>query len=392
VAIVEMAELGADFYADPHPYYAGLREAGPVHEVRSPDGSRFWLVVGHEEARAALTDPRLSKSPPAVSPREWLVGKHVLTADPPDHTRLRKLVSREFTARRMESLRPRVQEITDRLLDAMVPAGRADLVGSLAFPLPMTVLCELLGVPGEDRADFSGWTGDILAPPRTAAMKAAAEAMFGYLDHLIDSKRHADPADDLLSALLRTNAEDDDRLSGQELRSMVFILLLAGHETTANLVSNGVRALLTHPDQLALLRADLSLIDAAVEEMLRFDGPVESASKRFTGQPVRYGGTLIPRGETVLVSLAAANRDPARFPAPGSFDIRRTTASGAGHLAFGHGIHFCLGAPLARIEGRIAIRTLLERCPGLAIDPDAGPFDWLPGIRIRGVRRLPVRW
>ncbi|MFI5754951.1 cytochrome P450 [Streptomyces sp. NPDC051569] len=395
MAVIELEELGPDFNADPYPSYARMREAGPVHEVRHPRGGRFWLVVGYEEGRAALADPRLSKSPAVGGlPGDLVMGPHVLIVDPPDHTRLRKLISREFTARRVESLRPRVQRITDDLLDAMVPAGRGDLVDALAFPLPITVICELLGVPQADRDTFRAWTNEIVAPSRQESAIAAVEDLSGYLDELVEDKRRTRPGDDLLSALLRTNAEDDDRLSRAELRAMAFILLIAGHETTVNLLSNGVRALLDHPDQLAALRADGALLDGAIEEMLRYDGPVETSTSRFTREPVRYGDTVIPAAETVLIALASADRDPERFPDPDTFDIRRSTTPGRGpgHLAFGHGIHFCLGAPLARLEGRIAIRTLLERCPDLALDPAAGPYDWLPGLLIRGTRRLPVRW
>ncbi|MEU2160864.1 cytochrome P450 [Streptomyces sp. NPDC019208] len=407
MAVIDLGEYGADFTADPYPYYAKLREAGPVHEVVSPYGDRVWLVVGHEEARAALADPRLSKSPGTLGLKmldEELIGPYLLVLDPPDHTRLRRLVSREFTARRVEALRPRIQDITDELVGAMLPAGRADLVDALAFPLPITVICELLGVPAADRDRFRAWSTEIVAPTAADRERTAVEELAAYLDELIEDKRCSRPADDLLSALLRTlphspagtggtPIEERDRLSAAELRAMAYLLLIAGHETTVNLISNGVRALLRHPDQLNALRADFGLLDGAVEEMLRYDGPVETATMRFTTEPVRYGDTVVPAGEPVLVALAAADRDPARFPGPDRFDIRRTaTAGGPGHLAFGHGIHYCLGAPLARLEAGIAVRTLLERCPGLALDPAGAPLDWLPGLLIRGVRRLPVVW
>jgi cytochrome P450 len=397
MATIEISEYGGDFFTNPYPYYAKLREAGPVHEIRLPDGrGRAWLVVGHEAARAALTDPRFAKTQPRADPEAQLMGPHVLNTDPPDHTRLRKLVSREFTPRRVEALRPRVQQITDELLDAMLPAGHGDLVDSLAFPLPVTVICELLGVPHGDRETFRSCSNQMVAPTSREELHAAALQMRAYLDALIEDKRKEpgppDEDEDLLGALLRTHAEDGDRLSEPEVRAMAFILLIAGHETTANLISNGVRALLSHPDQLAALRADPGLLDGAVEETLRFDGPVENATYRFTREPVAYGDVEIPQGEIVLVGLASADRDPARFPSPDAFDIRRSASGGQSHLAFGHGLHFCLGAPLARLEGRIAIGTLLDRCPGLALDEPADGFDWLPGLLIRGVRHLPVRW
>ncbi|WKD30742.1 cytochrome P450 family protein [Streptomyces xanthophaeus] len=398
MALVDLSAHADAFNADPYPFYDALRAAGPVHRLVL-GGERTWLVVGHEEARQALAHPGLSKN--------WLgselftsttpvpaVATSMLDTDPPHHTRLRRLVAREFTARRVESLRPRVRQITDELLDAMAarPDRRADLIASFAVPLPMTVICELLGVPGLDRERFRYWSGEIVAPlDGVGADPRAVEEMTSYLLELVAAKAQ-DPGDDLLSALIRTRDEDGGRLSPDELIGMAFLLLVAGHETTVNLIGNGVRALLAHPLQLAALRADPDgLIDGAVEEMLRYDGPVQHATYRFAAADLELGGVTITAGSSVLVALAAADRDPARFaqPGPDVFDIRR---SGPGHLAFGHGIHFCLGAPLARMEGRIAVRALLERFPDLAGDPDAGPPDWLPGTLMRGVTRLPLRW
>ncbi|MFH8730906.1 MULTISPECIES: cytochrome P450 family protein [unclassified Streptomyces] len=391
----EPIDLGeyAGFTADPYPVYEELRARGPVHRVRLPkpaDDGEAWLIVGHEEARAALTDPRLVKSPAKLGFSgldEELIGAHLLITDPPHHTRLRSLVTRAFTARRVESLRPRIQRITDDLLDAMLPHGRADLVESFAFPLPLTVICELLGVPDIDRADFRRMSNEVVAPTDRDAEYAVFAELAAYLRDLIEDKQASAPADDLLSALIRTTAEDGDRLSPDELRAMAFILLIAGHETTVNLIAGGVRALLTHPDQLAALRADMTLLGGAVEEMLRYEGPVENATYRFTVEDTEIGGTVIPAGSPVLVGLAAADHDADRFPEPGRFDIRRDAR---GHIAFGHGLHHCLGAPLARLEGQIALRSLLDRAPALALDGPAD--DWLPGMLIRGVRSLPVRW
>ncbi|WP_432164492.1 cytochrome P450 family protein [Streptomyces sp. bgisy031] len=391
----EAIDLGAyaSFTADPYPVYEELRARGPVHRVLLPkpaDDGEAWLIVGHEEARAALTDPRLVKSPAKLGFSgldEELIGIHLLITDPPHHTRLRSLVTRAFTARRVESLRPRIQRVTDDLLDAMLPHGSADLVESFAFPLPLTVICELLGVPDIDRADFRRMSNEVVAPSDREGEYATFVELAAYLRDLIEDKRASAPADDLLSALMRTTAEDGDRLSPDELCAMAFILLIAGHETTVNLIASGVRALLTHPDQLAALRADMTLLDGAVEEMLRYEGPVENATYRFTVEDTEVGGTVIPGGSAVLVGLAAADHDPERFPEPDRFDIRRDAR---GHIAFGHGLHHCLGAPLARLEGQIALRALLDRAPALALDGPAD--DWLPGMLIRGVRSLPVRW
>ncbi|MFI8006040.1 cytochrome P450 [Streptomyces sp. NPDC086010] len=390
MSVVDLREA-RDFGANPYPYYAKLRAGGPVHAVRTEEFERIWMIVGYEEARAALADQRFSKEWRTTD--LWTVSSNPINAnmlemDAPHHTRLRRLVAREFTARRIEAMRPRVEEITAGLLDAMVPAGSADLIDAFAFPLPMTVICELLGVPGMDRDAFRRLSNAILAPVSPEKEGEAVHAMGAYLVELTEDKRRA-PGDDLMSALIQARDDDGDRLSPDELIGIAFLLLVAGHETTVNLISNGVRALLDHPEQLALLRARPELIDGAVEEMLRYDGPVGTATFRFTREPVPVGPVVIPKGEAVLVALGSGDRDPGRYPDPDTFDIRRAAQ---GHLAFGHGIHFCLGAPLARMEGRIAIAALLERCPGLARDPEGGEPDWLPGLLLRGVRRLPVRW
>ncbi|MFE9259049.1 cytochrome P450 [Streptomyces sp. NPDC006879] len=391
----DLTTYAADFNENPYPHYARLLQTGPVHRVRLALGHEVWLVVGHEEARQALMDPLLSKnwrlSPHYQDAPFTAFNTNMLESDPPRHTRLRRLVAREFTARRVEALRPRVQQITDHLLEKMTAAGarRADLVGSFAFPLPMTVICELLGVPDLDRDAFRRWSNELVAPTSSQAEAEATAAMLSYLEDLIAAKEGT-PGEDLLSALIRTRDEDGDRLGPQELVGMAFLLLVAGHETTVNLIANGVRALLDHPEQLAALRADPEgLIDGAVEEMLRYDGPVESATFRLAVEDMYIGDAPVRAGESVMISLAAGDHDPDRFAAPDSFDIHRVPQP---HLAFGHGIHYCLGAPLARMEGRIAVSSLLRCCPELRADPEAGPYEWIPGTLIRGVRALPVCW
>ncbi|MEU6391669.1 cytochrome P450 [Streptomyces sp. NPDC046939] len=390
VDLEEFSDGGAQaFYADPYPVYEALRARGTVHRVLTPGpGPRedLYLIVGHEAARAAFTDPRFAKTPPWGF-EDALIGRHLLFADPPEHGRLRSLVTRAFTARRVAGLAPRIQKITDELLDDMVPRGSADLIAALAFPLPLVVICELLGVPDIDRDRFRRMSTQVVAPTSSDEEADVIPELAAYLDELIEAKRCAEPADDLLSALIRTTAEDGDRLSPSELRAMAFLLLIAGHETTVNLIGNGVRALLAHPDQLAALRADLSLLDGAVEEMLRYDGPVETATHRFAAEPVDIDGIHIPAGAPVLIGIGSAGRDPDRFPSPDTFDIHRDPR---GHLAFGHGIHFCLGAPLARMEARTAINSLLTRCPDLRLDDP--PTTWLPGLLMRGTRTLKVRW
>ncbi|MFD5399218.1 cytochrome P450 [Streptomyces sp. NPDC127097] len=392
---VELAAMGEDFVRDPFEVYARLRERGPVHRVRLPEGTVVWLVVGYDEVRATLSDPRLSKEWRHASSAQPMQpvssGVSMLRSNAPQHTRLRGLVARAFTARRVASLAPRVQALTDELLTAMLaaPDGRADLVEALAFPLPITVICELLGVPFLERDTFRTWTDILMVGAPTQRTKDVLTAMTGYLDDLVETKR-AHPGEDLLSDLIAVSDEGGDRLSHEELLGMAQLLLIAGYETTGNLIANGVLALLTHPEQLAALRADLSLVDGAVEEMLRYDGPLETATFRFTLDPVDIAGTVIPGGgEVVLPVIADSGRDPLRFDDPGRFDITRDAR---GHVAFGHGIHFCLGAPLARLEARIAVRTLLERCPKLELDAHPADLRWRLGALLRGPRHLPVRW
>ncbi|MFD7859325.1 cytochrome P450 [Streptomyces microflavus] len=394
-ALVDLAALGEEFTRDPYPVYAALRAKGPVHRVRIPEGTHAWLVVGYEAGRRLLADQRLSKQWAAASPALGVTkvsaGTSMLSSDTPDHTRLRKLVAREFTPRRMEQLTPRVQEMTEELLDRMLaaPDRRADLVEALSYPLPMNVICELLGVPFLDRAAFREWSNQAVSSVDVSKRASSTRAMAAYLTGLLQDKR-ARPGDDLMSALIHTADEDGDRLSADELMGMAWLLLVAGHETTVNLITNGVHNLLAHPDQLAALRADFGLIDNAVEEILRFEGPVETPTYRFTTEPVDIDGTVIPGGgELVLVAMSDANRDPARYSDASRFDITRDAR---GHIAFGHGIHYCLGAPLARIEARVAIRSLLERCPELRLTADPATLAWRTGLLMRGPLSLPVAW
>ncbi|MEV7306243.1 cytochrome P450 [Streptomyces microflavus] len=394
-ALVDLAALGEEFTRDPYPVYAALRAKGPVHRVRIPEGTHAWLVVGYEAGRRLLADQRLSKQWAAASPSLGVTkvsaGTSMLSSDTPDHTRLRKLVAREFTPRRMEQLTPRVQEMTDELLDRMLaaPDRRADLVEALSYPLPMNVICELLGVPFLDRAAFRAWSNQAVSSVDVSKRASSTRAMAACLTGLLQDKR-ARPGDDLMSALIHTADEDGDRLSADELMGMAWLLLVAGHETTVNLITNGVHNLLAHPDQLAALRADFDLIDNAVEEILRFEGPVETPTYRFTTEPLDIDGTVVPGGgELVLVAMSDANRDPARYSDASRFDITRDAR---GHIAFGHGIHYCLGAPLARIEARVAIRSLLERCPELRLTADPATLAWRTGLLMRGPLSLPVAW
>jgi cytochrome P450 len=401
----EPIELGEDFLADPHALYRVLRDERPVARAVTPLGLRVWLVTRHADAREALNDPRLSKDGGrfmelldrhSVAPdrrmafADSLVG-HMLNSDPPDHTRLRKLVNRAFTVRAISRMRPRIEAIAHALADDMEARatagdGTVDLLDTFAFPLPMTVICELLGVPEGERDAFRRWSNTLLSAGAAQERGAAGAAMAEFLARLVADKA-ANPGDDMLSAIVQAT-EDADRLSPREATSMAFLLLVAGHETTVNLIGNGVLALLTHPEQLAELRADPGLTPAAVEEFLRFDGPVNLATLRYTTEPVTISGIEIPAGEVVMVALTAADRDAERYPEPDVLDLHRDTGQ---HVAFGYGIHHCLGAPLARLEGEIAFRTLLGRFPDLALAAEPETLAWRSSTLIRGLTSLPVR-
>jgi pikromycin synthase len=386
---IDLGALGPGFVQDPHPVYARLREQGPVHRVLMPGGMPAWLVVGYAEAKALLSDPRLSndwRNAPGGDPNGS--APHMLISDPPDHTRLRKLVVKEFTPRRIEALAPMVREIATQLIDQLLahPDGRADLVEDFAFPLPASIICELLGIPREDHPVFRDWSRDALKQNDPERAAAAMGQLAGYLAQLIASKRADPTGNDLLTGLIL--ATDDDALTADELLGMSVLLLVAGHETTSGLLSAGLAMLLTHPEQLAQLRADWSLLGGAIEEIARFVGPTGTSLHRFTIEPVTVGDVEIPRGEVVLVGNVPANRDPAVFADPERFDIHRT-GGGPGHIAFGHGVHFCLGAQLARLEARVAIRALLERCPDLALVAGE-PLEWHDSVISRGLIRVLV--
>jgi len=399
-----LAAWGAYDRDDPFPLFAAVRAGGAVHAVRLADGHDAWLVVRYDEARAALNDPRFSKDMQAALTMssdvvaEGLPGpvfaRHMLNVDPPDHTRLRRLVAGAFSVRRIEALQPRVEAIVDELLDAIAaaaPDDPIDLVASFAFPLPFTVICELLGVPEPDRGALGRELTALLSPTSTpdeyARAKAASDAVVAMLGQLVDSKRHA-PGDDLVTGLLEAR-DGDERLTHQELLSTIFQLIVAGHDTTTSLIGNSVVALLRHPDQFALLRGDPDRIVAAVEEFLRYDAPVPHSTFRYAVEPVDIGGTTIPAGAQVIISLAAANHDGQHYAEPETLDIDRPYVR---HLAFGHGIHFCLGAALARMEGQLALAALLDRFPQLRLAGRPDDLHWGhgDGLVLRGLSQLPV--
>ncbi|GAB3204892.1 cytochrome P450 family protein [Marinactinospora thermotolerans] len=402
-----------ELISDPYGGYARLREQAPVIRGRYLDGSPIWFVTRFDDVRAVLSDPRFLNNADAAPGDAAKGGRagvmrmmgldgelsslllgSILETDPPDHTRLRKLVSRTFTVRRVGELRPRVEAITEELLDRLPDTadnGVVDLIEHLAYPLPITVICELVGIPEPDRPLWRDWGRSLLSVD-PATFPATVRAVADYIHGLIAARRAA-PSDDLLSGLIRTHDEDGDRLTDHEMVSLVLTLVFAGHETTAHLIGNGVAALLTHPDQLALLRADPDLTPRAVNELMRWCGPVQATRLRYAAEDLELAGTAIRAGDAVQVVLVSANRDPRRFPDPDRLDITRDPGGpGESHIGFGHGAHYCLGAALARQEADVALRALLGRFPGLALAIAPEQLEWIPLPANRRLARLPVRW
>jgi cytochrome P450 len=396
-----------DFFADAYATFAQMREHDPVFCQPGLDGETpIWWVTRYEDADAVLLDderfvrdPRLALPPEqfaefAASLPEAIawVDSHMLNRDGDDHRRLRKLVSKAFTPRMIEQLRPRIQAIADELLDPVVADGEMELVSMFAFPLPITVIAELLGVPPEDRDRFREWSDAFVRP----ALDAAELERFGvqmmefvaYL-HALFEERRREPGDDLTSALVAVE-DGGDTLSEQELSSMVALLIVAGHETTVSLIGNATLALLTHPEQRATVERDPSLLPRAVEELIRYDGPVERTLNRWAAVDVELGGQTIRRGESVIVILGSADRDPERFEEPDTLDLAAQRDSR--HLGFGRGSHFCLGAPLARLEAEVALGTLLRRLPGLRLAVTKEELRWRPVPLFRSLVSLPVAW
>ncbi|MEU3979570.1 cytochrome P450 [Streptomyces sp. NPDC026672] len=394
-----------EFATDPYPAYAWLREHAPVHRTVLPSGVEAWLVTRYADARQTLADSRLSKNPVHHAddaqgraktgiPGERGAGlmTHLLNIDPPDHTRLRRLVSKAFTPRRTALFAPRVQELADSLIDDFAERGEADLIHDFAFPLPIYAICDLLGVPEEDQDDFRDWAGMMIrhqGGPRGGVARSVKKIR-AYLAELIHKKR-ADLCDDLISDLIRAS-DHGEHLTENEAAAMAFVILFAGFETTINLIGNSAHAFFRNPAQRSVFqdaaeRGDSSLLDRAVEELLRFDGPVELATWRYATEALEIGGQSIRKGDPVLVVLAAADRDPERFKEPDTLDLARRDNQ---HLGYGHGIHYCLGAPLARLEGRTALETLFRRLPDLQLAVAPADLRWRGGLIMRGLRTLPV--
>lgn len=381
------------FLRDPYPTYAAMRSVCPVQRVPSGSSGRSsYLVTGYAEAREALSDPRLSKDTAAFfagkDSRRRLhpaVAHSMLASDPPQHSRLRKLVTKAFTTGSVATLRPFISQVTDTLLDRWPIGDRVDLIAELAVPLPVIVICEMLGVPDADRPDVQRWSGELFAAGRPDLIDSASHSMAEYMTGLIAAKR-LHPGGALLDHLIAAR-DGTDRLTEDELVSLAVLLLIAGHETTTNFIGNAFLALLQHPAELERIRQSPEAVPASLNELLRYDSPVSTATFRFTTEAMNLGGTEIPSGVPVLVSLGAANRDPEKYPSPDEPDLDRAAAD---HLAFGHGIHRCLGAPLATAEADIALRTVLARFPDiqLAVPPDQ--LEWRHTRLVRGPASLPV--
>ncbi|MFJ2212912.1 cytochrome P450 [Streptomyces sp. NPDC101062] len=378
---------------DVDPHYALLRREEPLCRVQLPYGEPAWLATRYDDVKAVLSDPRFSRAAavgrdqPRSRPYPSGAGS-MISLDPPDHTRLRRLATKAFTARRIEALRPRAQKIADELVEAMRAKGTpAELVEDFALPLPITVICELLGVPFEDRADFRLWSDAFLSTTKFTLDEVTAHRtrLRTYITGLIAERRET-PRDDLMTALVAAR-DDEDRLSEEELLSMVETILVAGHETTASQIPNFLHTLLAHPDQLAALRADLGLVPQAVEELLRYVPLGAGGSQpRYALEDVELGGVTVRAGEPVIVAAQSANRDESVYTSPDELDLGRREAS---HVGFGHGPHHCLGASLARMELQVALRTLLVRLPGLRL---AGDIVWKTGVATRGPERMPITW
>jgi cytochrome P450 PksS len=375
-----------------------------VVRVELPGRGAAWLVTRYDDVAAMLTDPRFVKDPLHARPassgvrREpWVprvfrpLTRNMLDLDPPDHGRLRALVHKAFTPKLVEALASKIESLAESLLDAKRSRRRMDMIHDYALPIPTSVIAQMLGVPERDRWRFHRWSETVVAAsPSGPGMFRAMPAVLAFLRYIrrLIRLRRADPREDLVSALVAAE-EAGERLSEDELVAMIFLLLVAGHETTVNLIGNGTLALLTHPSELARLRGDPSLARSAVEELLRFDGPVETASERYAREDVAVADATIPAGSLVFAVLASANRDERQFADPDALDLAREPNR---HLAFGLGIHYCLGAPLARLEGRIAFDVLLRRCPDLRLSEPDRPPRWKPGIVLRGLKELPVSW
>ncbi|MFE4030316.1 cytochrome P450 [Priestia sp. YIM B13551] len=380
------------FHQNPYDYYKKIRPHQPFTKVKMlNEGHTTWMAFTYKAAEAVLKDNRFIKDMRTVFPDEMTdenlppIAQSMLFVDPPDHHRLRSLVQSGFTPKRIEKLRGRIEEIAREQAKLMSNKGTVDFINAYAFPIPIRVICELLGIPSEDQLDFQRWSNALVDINDDSKYDKVNMEFMDYLGKLTEQKR-VTPGEDLMSYLIQAE-EGGERLTVSELYGVVMLLIVAGHETTVNLIANGLLALLTHPEQLALLKADPSLVAQAIEELLRFNGPVEFSTDRWAKESFMFMGQQVAKGDHVIVSLASANHDPAAFENPNTLDITKEKSP---HLAFGKGIHYCLGAPLARLEGEIAIQVLLEEYPNLTLAAELSELEWRQSFIIRGLKQLPI--
>lgn len=380
------------FHQNPYDYYKKIRPHQPFAKVKMlNEGHTTWMAFTYKAAEAVLKDNRFIKDMRTVFPDEMTdenlppIAQSMLFVDPPDHHRLRSLVQSGFTPKRIEKLRGHIEEIAREQAKLMSNKETVDFINAYAFPIPIRVICELLGVPSEDQLDFQRWSTTLVDINDDSEYDKVNMEFMAYLGKLTEQKR-VSPGEDLMSYLIQAE-EEGERLTVSELYGVVMLLIVAGHETTVNLIANGLLALLTHPEQLALLKADPSLVAQAIEELLRFNGPVEFSTDRWAKESFMFMGQQVAKGDHVIVSLASANHDPAAFENPNTLDITKEKSP---HLAFGKGIHYCLGAPLARIEGEIAIQVLLEEYPSLTLAAELSELEWRQSFIIRGLKQLPI--
>jgi cytochrome P450 len=381
-----------EFTQNPYPAYARLRETEPVYMMLFPDGQEGWLITRYDDAVEVLKDPRFFKDISKLyggSMEQQSVFMHtMLFSDPPDHKRLRGLVQKAFTPQMIAGMRGRIQEITNELLDKAEGKTTMNLIDDFAFPLPIIVICEILGVPSTDRDKFRVWSNSLIEGSNGEHATEMFQHMNEFIQYLSQwfEKVRKNPGNDLISQLI-TAEEDGDQLTERELYGVVALLIIAGHETTVNLIGNTILALLENPDQLNLLKNQPELIHTAIEESLRFNGPVEFSTSRWANEDMEFRGKSIRRGDLIVIALNSANHDPQQFKDADLFDITREKNS---HLAFGKGIHLCLGAPLARLEGEIAINSLVKRFPHIELAVNKDRLEWRPGMIVRGVKEVPL--
>lgn len=402
-SLSEVNIISPEFKANPFDFYAQLRQESPVfktHIGKLP----VYLVTRYDDVRDTLMNERFAKDIRNISDAqsahymEWMPGfikamqNNMLDMDNPDHSRLRNLVHKAFTPRRIAEMQTRIEQLANEYLDKALLKGHIDLVADYALPIPATVIAEILGIPSKDMDKFHGWSKRLIGANAgsTWSMLQVLPAMWQFARYLKAQIKHRqeNPADDLITALLEAEAEGE-QLSSDEVVAMVILLLIAGHETTVNLIASGTLALLQHPEQMNLLKEQPDLMKSAVEELLRFTVPVETGTERYAREDITLHGMTIPRGSLTLAAIASANRDETVFENPNTLDITRSPNR---HLSFGHGIHYCLGAPLARMEGSIALNTLLKRAPNLQLAVDSDTLKWRGAMVLRGLESLPVRF